>query len=153
MGRVAWFMAAALVAGLPAAAATQSAGGAAPAPPATESLQRSYVFLSNQLAVTVTGDAPGSIQVLRGENGRLDVSGRALGGLPAAALVSDIVPELTLAAAGSARVQYVLVVPADARVSLRLPGRPAAETLGTLDRAATWTWPASPAESQPAGRR
>ncbi len=123
---------------LPATAAAQAA-----APPEVQpaTLQRAFVFIESELRVTIAGEAPGTIQVVRGELGRIDLTARGMGALPAAGLVGGTPSELTLASAGATRTDYVLVVPADVRVTISRAGQPGV-TLGTLDRQARWSWPA-----------
>ncbi len=107
--------------------------------PAT--MQRAFVFLEDELRVTIAGEAAGTIQVVRGEQGRIDLTARGAGGAPAAGLVGGSPSELTLASAGATRADYVLVVPADVRVTIARAGQPGV-TMGTLDREARWSWPA-----------
>ncbi len=136
-----WLAISALLAAIPAAAAAQATAGAQPAGPAPERVQRSFVYLGHDLRVTILGDAGGTIQVVRGEGGRLDLSGRVVGGLATVAMADDTRSDLTLSSSGASRIDWVLIVPADVRVSLRSPGQPEA-TLGTLAPAATWSWAA-----------
>jgi hypothetical protein len=131
----------ALLAAIPAAAAAQATGGAQPAASAPEPVQRSFVYLGHDLRVTIAADAAGTIQVVRGEDGRLDLNGRATGGLATAGLANDARDELTLTSSGASRIDWVLAVPRDVRVSLRLPDQPAA-TLGTLAPSGSWSWAA-----------
>ncbi len=122
-------------------------GAQQPAPeaqPAT--MQRAFVFLDDELRVTIAGEAGGTIQVMRGEQGRIDLTARGMGAAPAAGLVGGTPSELTLASAGAARADYVLVVPADVRVTVNRAGHPGV-TMGTLDREARWSWPAQPANT------
>ncbi len=123
---------------LPTAAAAQQA---APAEVQPETLQRAFVFLDNDLRVTIAGEAPGTIQVVRGEVGRIDLTARGAGALPAAGLVGGTPAELTLASGGAIRAEYTLVVPPDVRVTISRTGQPGV-TLGTLDREGRWSWPA-----------
>jgi len=118
----------------------------APREPHPATLQRAFVFLDDALRVTIAGEAPGTIQVVRGERGRIDLTARGLGASPAAGLTGDTPSELTLVSAGAARADYVLVVPADVRVTISRAGHPGV-TLGTLDREARWSWPAQPART------
>ena len=121
-----WLAISALLAAIPAAAAAQATAGAQPAGPAPERVQRSFVYLGHDLRVTVLGDAGGTIQVVRGEDGRLDLSGRVVGGLASVAMADDTRSELTLTSSGASRIDWVLIVPTDVRVSLRSPGQPEA---------------------------
>ncbi len=105
--------------------------------------QRAFVFLEDELRVTIAGEAAGTIQVMRGEQGRIDLTARGVGAAPAAGLLGGTPSELTLASAGATRTDYVLVVPADVRVTIRRAGHPGV-TMGTLDREARWSWPAQP---------
>jgi hypothetical protein len=143
-----WLAISALLAAIPAAAAAQATASAQPAAPAPELVQRSFVYLGHDLRVTILGEAAGTIRVMRGEAGRLDLNGRVVGGLVTTGLEDGSPSELTLASGGASRVDWVLVVPRDVRLSLRLRGQPAA-TLGTLAPAATWNWAAQPSAITP----
>jgi len=126
---------------LPGAATAQQA---APAQAQASTMQRAFVFLDDELRVTIAGEAAGTIQVVRGEQGRIDLTASGIGASPAAGLSGNTPSELTLASAGATRADYVLVVPADVRVTISRAGHPGV-TLGTLDREARWSWPAEPA--------
>ena len=106
-------------------------------------VQRAFVFLDGDLRVTIAGEAPGTIQVVRGEQGRIDLTARGTGAAPAAGLSGGTPSELTLASSGASRADYVLVVPTDVRVTIARAGQPGV-TMGTLDRQARWSWPAQP---------
>ncbi len=129
-------VAAALV--LPNALAAQEA---APPEAYPATFQRAFVFLDSDLRITIAGEAAGTIQLVRGEAGRIDLTARGVGSMPAAGLVGGSPSELTLTSAGATRADYVLVVPGDVRVTVSRAGQPGV-TLGTLDREARWSWPA-----------
>lgn len=128
--------------------AAQSAPGPSgqAAPAATESLERTFPFVGNELRVTISGPGAGTLRVARGELGQAGLVARSAGGVPAANLEeSPGRTELTLDSGPAARVDYVLTIPAQARLTVRLAGRPGA-TLSQLDQAGGWTWPAHAAE-------
>ena len=119
-------------------------GQAAPAAP--ESLQRTFTFVGNDLRVTIAGPGAGTLRVNRGEVGQISVVARSAGGVPAAALAeAPGRSEMSLDSGAAGRVDYVLTIPADARLSVRLAGRPAA-TLSPVDQSGGWSWPAHTAE-------
>lgn len=85
--------------------------------------RRSFTFLDNTLTVEVIADMPGQLQVVRGEPGRIDVAGRVPGGLPAFALGGREENQLRLTAVGGDHADFVVIVPEDAMVRVKLPDR------------------------------
>jgi hypothetical protein len=85
--------------------------------------RRQFTFLDNILTIEVVADMPGQLQVVRGENGRLDVAGRVPGGIPAFALGGREENVLRLTAVGGNHADFVVIVPEDAMVKVRLPER------------------------------
>ncbi len=139
-------VAAVLVAGLGMGGASLAAQGTQAAPGA-EALQRTFTFVGNELRVTISGPGAGTLRVARGEVGQVGLVARAADGVPAAALQDAAGrSEMTLDSGPAARVDYVLTIPADTRLSVRLAGRPAA-SLSTLEQAGGWSWPAHSAEA------
>jgi hypothetical protein len=84
--------------------------------------RRTYAFLDDRLVINVIADAGGELQVVRGDNGRVEVAARSNDGFPGFGLGGDITRELRLTAVGANRVQYLVVVPEHVRVTVRLPG-------------------------------
>lgn len=85
--------------------------------------RRQFTFLDNILTIEVVADMPGQLQVVRGENGRLDVAGRVPGGIPAFALGGREENVLRLTAVGGNHADFVVIVPEDAMVKVKLPER------------------------------
>jgi len=119
-------------AALPATAAAQTQD--------TETIRRTYTFLGDRLSVRVDGAVPGTLRVIRGESGRIEVAGRVRHGLAGFGLSSRNGHVLHLTAVGGEHADYILVVPDAVRVEVRLPGNPVAEVIGTFQDAASFRW-------------
>jgi hypothetical protein len=130
-------------------AAQQSTdAGAQAAPAVARTLERSFTYLGSDLRVTISSGAPGTIELMRGDAGILRLTASASGGLPGAGFdASQTTAELTLSAPGAEKVDYLLEVPTDVRVTVRVAGQPGV-TMGTLDRTASWRWQARPSTLQ-----
>jgi hypothetical protein len=94
--------------------------------PATAAAQqdvnrRAYSFLENHLEIAVVAEAPGVLQVVRGERGRLEVAGRSLDGFSGSALGGHLTRQLRLTAVGAEAVEYLVVVPDHVNVRVHLP--------------------------------
>ncbi len=100
---------------------------------------RLFTFLGSSLTVDVQSDAPGTVHVIHGQRGQVEVTARAANGF-AGFGISDTRERLTLTSAGATRVDYLVVVPEQAAVRVRLPGAGAAQTFGTLERSASYSW-------------
>lgn len=122
-------------AALPATAAAQTQD--------TETIRRTYTFLGDRLSVRVDGAVPGTLRVIRGESGRIEVAGRVRHGLAGFGLSSRNGHVLHLTAVGGEHADYILVVPDAVRVEVRLPGNPVAEVIGTFQDAASFRWGAT----------
>jgi hypothetical protein len=101
---------AALACALPAAASGQR-----------DVTRRAYTFLEDRLVVAVHADAPGELQVMRGQRGRIEVAARAQDGFAGFGLGGHLTRELSLTAVGSDAVQYLVVVPEHVLVRVQLP--------------------------------
>lgn len=88
-----------------------------------ETTRRSFLFFGRDLAIEVSADSPGAIQVIRGEPGRLEVAAQAEDGLTAFALGGLSGNRLRLNALGAANASYIVVVPERVHVSIQLPGQ------------------------------
>ena len=97
-----------------------------------------FAFAGTRLSIHVDARSPGSLQVIRGAPGSVRVASRATAGLTAAGLASD--EELTLTAAGTGPVQYVVSVPEEVWIQVRLPGRLRGEAMARHDRSRTFEW-------------
>lgn len=103
--------------------------------------RRSFTFLDDQVTVEVEADMAGTVQVIRGEPGLIEVSGRAPGGMTAFALGGREGNTLRLTAAGGERVDFIVVVPEDTYLRVRLPNSKAGE-LNSRRRKGSFAWPA-----------
>lgn len=104
-----------------------------------------FAFAGNRLTIRVIAEAAGTLQLIRGADGSVQVAGRARQGFVAAGLSSD--EELTLSAVGPGPVQYLVSVPEDVWIEVLVPGRPLPEAV------AGWTsgsfeWPGAPAQAE-----
>lgn len=80
---------------------------------------------------------------MRGRAGQIEVTARALGGIARAGLAGDEASELTLTTVGADEVDYLVIVPEDLRVNIKLPDRHASEVFGTLQDVGTYVWEAA----------
>jgi hypothetical protein len=84
--------------------------------------RRSYVFLDNRLDVAVLTTAPGTLHVVRGGRGRIEVASRSTGdGFAAFGLGGGHTRQLSLTGAGTDMLHYLVVVPERVAVRVRLP--------------------------------
>lgn len=125
--------AAALAALLPAAADAQR-----------DVTRRAYTFLEDRLVVAVHAQAPGELQVVRGQRGRVEVAARSRDGFAGFGLGGDYTRQLRLTAVGSDLVQYLVVVPEHVAVSVQLP-RGGTSDVTDSDGVQTYRWGAATA--------
>lgn len=123
-----------------AAAAALLVGAHGAAAQEREVTRRTYTFLHDQLVINVIADAPGELQVLRGERGRVEVAARSADGFPGFGLGGNITRELRLTAVGAERVSYLVVVPENVRVTVRLPAGGEA-SLASRAPSGQYRWP------------
>lgn len=83
--------------------------------------RRSYTFLEDRLVIEVLAEAPGELQVVRGQRGRVEVAARSSDGFAGFGLGGDYTRVLRLTAVGSDAVEYLVVVPEHVAVSVVLP--------------------------------
>lgn len=107
--------------------------------------RRVYTFLHTELTVEVVTGAPGTLELVHGEGGQVEVTGRALHGMAASALSQKNGATLRLTALGADRAEYTVVVPDNVYVRVKLPDRKVMETFSTTSGANTYTWQATPA--------
>jgi hypothetical protein len=105
--------------------------------------QERFTFLGSDLTIEVLVDVPGKLRLIHGVAGEIDVTGRGRPGIVGFGLAGGDRDELRLTAVGADSVEYLVVVPEDVRVRVRLPGRPVAEVFGTTQATATYTWQAT----------
>lgn len=84
--------------------------------------RRVFSFFDNQLDIDVLANSAGQLQVIRGEAGRVDVAAHATEGVASFGLATDRGNTLRLTALGAKEAEYVVVVPEQANVRVRLPG-------------------------------
>lgn len=101
--------------------------------------RRSYTFLGDRLVVQVESEVPGTLRVIRGEGGRVDVAGRAREGFVGFGLGGELTQQLRLSAVGGIEVEYLIVVPEDVRLTVQLPDRRGSD-LGPRQRSAVFHW-------------
>ncbi|HEX2167700.1 MAG TPA: hypothetical protein VHG09_10755 [Longimicrobiales bacterium] len=101
--------------------------------------RRAYTFLEDRLVVAVHAEAPGELQVVRGQRGRVEVAARSRDGFAGFGLGGDYTRQLSLTAVGSEAVQYLVVVPEHVAVSVQLP-RGGTAQVPTRDGVATYRW-------------
>ncbi|HEX7050583.1 MAG TPA: hypothetical protein VF188_10310 [Longimicrobiales bacterium] len=106
-------------------------------------LRERFVYLDDDLTIDVLAQAPGSLHLLRGRPGMIDVTGRTRHGFAGFGLSDGVVGRLQLTAVGADHVDYLVVVPEDVRVRIRLPGQELSEVFGPLRDSATYHWPRS----------
>lgn len=101
--------------------------------------RRSYTFLEDRLVIEVLADAPGELQVVRGQRGRVEVAARSSDGFAGFGLGGDYTRHLRLTAVGSDAVQYLVVVPEHVAVSVVLP-RGGTAHVPNRDGLASYRW-------------
>ena len=105
--------------------------------------RREYVYFDTNLTIDVMSEASGVLRILRGEAGILEVAARAPKGFPAFALGGRQSDELRLTAMGADRVDFLVVVPEDVRIRVRLPDRRHLE-IASSNPSATYSWGPNP---------
>ncbi|HSJ33176.1 MAG TPA: hypothetical protein VK933_17165 [Longimicrobiales bacterium] len=101
--------------------------------------RRSYTFLEDRLVIEVLAEAPGELQVVRGQRGRVEVAARSSDGFAGFGLGGDYTRHLRLTAIGSDAVQYLVVVPEHVAVSVVLP-RGGTAHVPNRDGLASYRW-------------
>lgn len=128
----------------------------APAPAVAQDwgvVRQSYLYADTRLVVDVRADVPGEIQIIRGSRGWLDVAARADQGIAGMALGGHRREELVLTSMGAGRVLYLVTVPENARVDVRLPGSRMGQAFWPPRDMVRYTWGGSTAASSPASPR
>lgn len=101
--------------------------------------RRQFTFFDNHLTVEVVADMPGKLQVVRGEAGRIEVAGRVPGGIPAFALGGREGDQLRLTALGGDNAEFVVIIPEDASVRVKLPDR-YTHQVSSMRKNGLYTW-------------
>ena len=104
--------------------------------------RRMFTFLDNTLTVEVVANTPGTLQIVRGEAGIVDVAARVAGGVSSAALGGREENALRLTAVGGNKADFIVVVPEDAQVRVKLPNKKGSE-IGATRPGGTFTWPSA----------
>lgn len=99
-----------------------------------------YTFGKGNLTIDVQTETPGSLRVIRGRRGEIRASARAPDGFADFGLTDRRGNTLRLTAIASDRVDFIVVVPENVRVRVRLPDRPVSEVFATTQPLATYSW-------------
>ena len=106
-----------------------------------ELTRRQFPFFDNSLTIEVVADGAGRLQVVRGQRGRVEVAARVPGGVPAFAMGGREHDHLRLTALGGEDANFVVIVPEDAHVRVKLPDSHGAAN--AMRPAGTYMWGAS----------
>jgi hypothetical protein len=101
--------------------------------------QRWYTFLERNLTIEVVSENTGTLRILRGQPGLLEVTGQSQQGFAGFALGGRQEDELRLTAVGGQSADYLVVVPEDVRIRVRLPDRKHVE-VPSARPGATYSW-------------
>lgn len=101
--------------------------------------RRVFTFLDNEVTIEVAAETGGTLHVVRGEPGRLDVSGRVEGGFSSFAL-GGRGNRLRLTAVGGESASFIVVVPEEAYLRVQLPNR--RNPVGNTRPGGTFHWDA-----------
>lgn len=102
--------------------------------------RQNFGFIGNRLTIHVDAEAPGTLRLVRGTPGSVSVASRTEYGFTTAGLADD--DELTLTAAGPGEVDYLVAVPQDVWVQVRLPGARFGESVPSRTRSRAFEWSA-----------
>jgi hypothetical protein len=103
-----------------------------------------FTFGKTTLTVDVSVDTEGTLRVIRGQRGEIRVAARAVDGFADFGLKDRRGNVLQLTAVGTDRVDFIVVVPENVRLRVRLPDRPVSETFGMNQPVGTFSWAATP---------
>jgi len=101
--------------------------------------RRSFTFLENGVTVEVNSDVPGTLQIVRGGDGVIDVAARVPGGLSSFALGGQYNDKLRLTAVGGKSAEFIVVVPEQTYVRVHLPNRKGGE-IGSTRPTGSFKW-------------
>jgi hypothetical protein len=108
--------------------------------------RRSFPFFDAHLTIEVHAAGAGTLEVLRGGRGRVEVTGRTEDGILAFGVPRTTGGPLRLSAAGGAAVRYVVVVPEGVLVNVQLPDQPNLMP-GAAYPMDVYRWGATPSEA------
>lgn len=104
-----------------------------------------FAFVGTRLTIQVDADAAGTLHLIRGAPGSVRVASRTERGFTAAGLARS--EELTLRAVGAGPVDYLVSVPENVWVRVRLPGGAYADAVARSATSRSFEWK-SPAHAQ-----
>lgn len=99
-----------------------------------------FPFAGTRITIQVDTDAPGTLRLIRGEPGSVRVASRAGEGFTSSGLAED--DRLTLSAAGAGPVDYLVAIPENVWVDVRLPGRVMSRSVAR-GQSGSWEWNAT----------
>lgn len=97
-----------------------------------------FSFVGTRLTIHVDAEAPGTLHLIRGAPGSVRVASRTGRGFTAAGLARS--EELTLRAVGAGPVDYLVSVPENVWVRVRLPGGAYGNTVASRTRSRSFEW-------------
>lgn len=100
--------------------------------------RESFAFAGSRLTILVDAETPGTLRIIRGMPGSVRIASRAPRGFTAAGLGER--DELILSSAGAGPVDYMVSVPEEVWVQVRLPGSAFGESVASRTRSRTFTW-------------
>lgn len=109
--------------------------------------RESFAFAGSQLEISVEAAAPGTLRIIRGGSGSVRVASRSVSGFTAAGLGGE---RLTLTAAGPGPVDYMVSVPADVWIDVRLPGTRRGESVPGRAESRSFQWDGAAPDADPA---
>ena len=101
--------------------------------------RRAYPFLDERLLVLVETEVPGTLRVVRGGRGQVEVAGRSREGFVGFGMGGEVTRQLRLTSVGGENVEYLVVVPERVRLTVRLPGR-AGTDVAPRQESAVFRW-------------
>lgn len=110
--------------------------------------RESFAFAGSRLTILVDAEGAGTLRIIRGGYGTVRVASRAPQGFTAAGLTHN--EELTLSSAGAGDVDYMVAVPDEVWIQVRLPGRSFGESMAGRTRSRTFEWGAPGPAHEPA---
>jgi hypothetical protein len=113
--------------------------------------RRFFTFLDNEVTVEVTAETGGRLQVIRGEQGRIEVAARVEGGMSSFALGGRDGSTLRITTVGGQNADVILVVPEDTYLRVKLPNSRTGEVASSRP-SGTFDWPGPDAEEVSSAR-
>lgn len=100
--------------------------------------RETFPFAGNRLTILVDAETPGTLRIIRGLPGSVRIASRAPMGFTAAGLGER--DELILSSIGTGPVDYMVAVPEEVWVQVRLPGSTFGEAVASRIRSRTFAW-------------